>query len=202
MPGTSLQAKFARPYIAEKKLSDTNYVVGTPDRRRKNRVCHVNILKSYISRNENVEVPAVTSVSTAVVLSADCSEEDALVAINIQSLSARLQNSVILRDLNGHLSHLTEEQWKAVSDLIANFPNLFSDVPSQTTTLYHDIDVGDSKPVNQHPYRVNPKKREIMKSEVAYLVEHGLAVPSQSPWSSLCILVPKSDFTFLFCTDY
>ncbi len=113
-----------------------------------------------------------------------------------------MQNSVILRDLHLHLSHLTKEHREAVSDLIAKFPNLFSDVPSQTTVLSHDIDVGDSKPVKQHPYRVNPKKREVMKSEVTYLVKHGLATPSQSPWSSPCILVPKPDSTFRFCTDY
>ncbi len=41
-----------------------------------------------------------------------------------------------------------------------------------------------------------------MRNEVQYLLEHGLAVPSQSPWSSPCILVPKSDSTYRFCTDY
>lgn len=64
----------------------------------------------------------------------------------------------ILSDLHSYLSHLTEEQSEAVSDLIAKFPNLFSDVPSQNTVLSHDIDVGDSNPIKQHPYRVNPKK--------------------------------------------
>lgn len=41
-----------------------------------------------------------------------------------------------------------------------------------------------------------------MQSEVQYLLDNGLAVPSQSPWSSPCILIPKSDSTFRFCTDY
>ncbi len=202
VPGASLQAKFAGPYKVEEKLSDTNYVIRTPDRRRKSRVCHVNMLKSYIARNANADFSVVKPVSTAVVLPVKCPEEDGLVEKNVQVLSAHLQNSVILRDLHLHLSHLTKEHCEAVSDLIAKFPNLFSDVPSQTTVLSHDIDVGDSKPVKQHPYRVNPKKREVMKSEVTYLVKHGLATPSQSPWSSPCILVPKPDSTFRFCTDY
>ncbi|KAL6485896.1 hypothetical protein MHYP_G00052880 [Metynnis hypsauchen] len=41
-----------------------------------------------------------------------------------------------------------------------------------------------------------------MQSEVDYLVKHKLAVPSSSPWSSPCILVPKPDGTFRFYTDY
>ncbi len=68
--------------------------------------------------------------------------------------------------------------------------------------LEHDIDVGDHRPVKQNAYRINPVKREIMKKETQYLIEHGLAVPSSSPWCSPCLLVPKSDGTSRFCTDY
>lgn len=41
-----------------------------------------------------------------------------------------------------------------------------------------------------------------MKKEVSYMVENGLAKPSNSPWSSPCLLAPKSDGTPRFCTDY
>lgn len=33
-------------------------------------------------------------------------------------------------------------------------------------------------------------------------MEKGLAVPSCSPWSSPCVLVPKPEGTFQFCTYY
>lgn len=38
IPGSSPSAKFSGPYLIEKQISDTNFVVQTPDRRRKNRV--------------------------------------------------------------------------------------------------------------------------------------------------------------------
>ncbi len=41
-----------------------------------------------------------------------------------------------------------------------------------------------------------------MRREVEYLLKHGLVTPSQNPWSSPCLLVPKQDSTFHFCTDY
>ncbi len=41
-----------------------------------------------------------------------------------------------------------------------------------------------------------------MKREVVYLLKNGFAVPSISPWSSPCILVPKADGSFRFCTDF
>ncbi len=40
-----------------------------------------------------------------------------------------------------------------------------------------------------------------MRREVEYLLKHGLATPSQSPWCSPCSFVPKQDSTFRFCTD-
>lgn len=113
-----------------------------------------------------------------------------------------MRNSDILGDLRCYLEHLSETQYEDVSKLIQSFPSLFLDAPTRTSVLCHDIEVGSASPVKQHPYRVNPKKREIMKAETEYLLKHGLAVPSQSPWSSPCLLVPKPDFTHRFCTDY
>ncbi len=35
LPGCALQAKFSGPYVVDRKLSDTDYIIGTPDRQRK-----------------------------------------------------------------------------------------------------------------------------------------------------------------------
>lgn len=71
--------------------------------------------------------------------------------------------------------------------------------------LFHDIDVGDATPIKQHPYRANPVKRQIFHKEVnyiQYMLEHDIAEPSSSPWSSPCLLSEKSDGTLGFCTDF
>lgn len=66
----------------------------------------------------------------------------------------------------------------------------------------HDIGVGNSIPIEQHPYRVKPAERVIKRSEVDYLFKNGQAVLSQSPWISPCLRVPKSDASLHFCLDY
>uniref|UniRef100_A0A671VWW5 Gypsy retrotransposon integrase-like protein 1 n=1 Tax=Sparus aurata TaxID=8175 RepID=A0A671VWW5_SPAAU len=43
--GSALQAKFSGPYLVDRQLSETDYVIRTPDRRKKTRVCHINMLK-------------------------------------------------------------------------------------------------------------------------------------------------------------
>ena len=45
--GNPLQAKYSGPYKVVKKISDTNYLVKTPDRRKGTQVCHINMLKAY-----------------------------------------------------------------------------------------------------------------------------------------------------------
>ena len=42
-----LQAKYSGPYKVVKKISDTNYLVKTPGRRKETQVCHINMLKAY-----------------------------------------------------------------------------------------------------------------------------------------------------------
>lgn len=79
---------------------------------------------------------------------------------------------------------------------------MFNDVPTCTTVLEHDIDVQNVKPIKQHPYCANPTKRSLMKHETEYLLEHGLAKPSRSPWSSPCLLETKSDGSSRFITDF
>ncbi len=200
IPGSALQAKFSGPYVIEQKLSETDYVVGTPDRRRKRRVCHVNMLKPYVAREvTKPTLLSATECKPCVPVVSDCVPVDEdLVLAEPQTPGVRLNNSAMLDNIDSHLSYLPKKQREDIVKLLQKYPTLFSDVPGRTTMMSHDIDVGNSVPIKQHPYRVNPSKREIMKTEVDYLLQNGLAVPSQSPWSSPCLLVPKPDSTFRF----
>ena len=49
---------------------------------------------------------------------------------------------------------------------------------------------------------MNPVKQQILRDEVQYLLDNYFIEPSQSEWSSHCIIVPKPDGTFRMCTDY
>ncbi len=213
--GSALSARFYGPYEVLRKLSNTDYVICTPDRKRKSRVCHVNMLKAFHTREsprmevplaEDAAVPVPVFVATACGdVDAACDadiEDDGVVSRHTYKQCARFKNSEILSNLPFHLSHLSEQQRSDIVHLLNDFPSLFNDVPSRTTVLQHDIKVGDAIPIKQHAYHVNVAKRAVMRSEVAYLLEHGLAKPSCSPWSSPCLLVPKSDGTARFFTDY
>ncbi len=85
---------------------------------------------------------------------------------------ARLYNSEILKDLKSHLVYLSKAPRADICQLIRTYLTLFSDVPTRTTAVCHDIDVGDHPPIKKHAYRVNPTKCQIMRDEVKYLLEN------------------------------
>ena len=58
--------------------------------------------------------------------------------------------------LDVHLSYLDSTKRSDITELIHKHPALFSDVPTCTNDLQHDVDVGDAALIKQHPYRANP----------------------------------------------
>ena len=58
------------------------------------------------------------------------------------------------------------------------------------------MDIVGSKPIKQHPYRMNLMKLQYLREEIRYLLDNDFIEPSQSDWSSPCILVPNTDGTF------
>ena len=177
-------------------MNDLNYVLQTPDRRKQKQLCHINILKPYYSRKgENVK-PVQTIVTDPA--ENDCNFDE---NVDVHSGTAKLNNSEILRNIDSKLAHLTQSQQQDLKELFSEYKQLFSDVPSRTDTIIHDVDVGDAQPIKQHPYRLNPQKEEYLKNEVQYLLDNDSFEPSQSKWSSPCLLVPKPDQSYRMCTD-
>lgn len=85
----------------------------------------------------------------------------------------RLNNSELLSELHECFPHLSEDE----VSFIKSHVSLFSDAATRTHVLQHDIDVGDSPPIKQHAYSVNPAKAD-------KLHYYGSAETSSSSWSS------------------
>ena len=188
VPGRPLQARYFGPYIVDKKMSDLNYVLQTPDRRKQKQLCQINMLKPYYTRKGDNVKPVQTIVTDPA--ENDCNFDE---NFDVHSGTAKLNNSEILRNIDSKLAHLTQSQQQDLKELFSEYKQLFSDVPLRTDTIIHDIDVGDAQPIKQHPYRLNPQKEEYLKNEVQYLLDNDFIEPSQSNWSSPCLLVPKPD---------
>ena len=205
IPGRPLQARYFGPYTVEKKASDLNYIITTPDRRKQKPLCHINMLKEYVDRDGSNLAPVNVISSVPQKQSEMNCEEMNCEEMNFHKTDptcSKLQNSDILKDLDKKLSHLDQIQRDELKMLILEYEHLFPDIPTRTDQIYHDVDIECSKPIKQHPYRMNPMKLQYLREEVQYLLDNDFIEPSQSDWSSPCILVPKPDETFRMCTDY
>ena len=202
IPGRPLQARFFGPCTVEKKASDLNYIITTPDRRKQKQLCHINMLKEYVDRDSSNVAPVNLICSVPQTQSEmNCKEVDCE-DMNFQKPDpncSKLQNSDILKDFDKKLAHLDQTQRDELKMLILEYEHLFLDIPKR---IYHGVNIEGSKPIKQHPYRMNPMKLQYLREEIQYLVDNDFIEPSQSDWSSPYILVPKPDGTFHMCTDY
>ena len=204
VPGQPLKARFMGPYEVESRVRDLDYIIKTPDRRKSRQLCHINMLKAYHKRSPK---PVCSSVSRQkkdgkeinsnpeVELDGDAVNEEIGVGFNLDNVN-------VLAELDPKLEHLTPSQKEDMKNLLKKYSDLFPDVPGQTNAITHYVDVGDAKPIKQHYYRVNPAKRAALDKEIDYMLENGIVEPSYSDWSSPCVLIPKPDKTWRFCTDY
>ena len=95
-------------------------------------------------------------------------------------------------DLSGaDLSKSEKDQlWQLLLRYRKVFANDITELGSANTPE-HVISVGDAPPVRSMPYRIPPKRREIIRAEIEQLLENGIIEPSNSPWASPIILLFK-----------
>lgn len=115
--GSPFQARFTGPHTVVKQTSEENYLISTPNRRRKTQLCHGILLKPYFfcgaeqgvldAHFEGVQPAALanTVLSSMSQSVAEAEREEPRV-MDQALLSGRLKNTLKnLDDLLGHLSH-------------------------------------------------------------------------------------------------
>ena len=199
IPGEPLRAKFSGPYMVERKLGKETYLVSTPDRRKTKRVCHINMLKKYYDREDRVPVAVVCEET----VNSDPDMLEFTEEADIGSgMSGKVNNSQVMANPAEVLGHLSEQEQHDVIEILCEYPAVCTDKLGCTLRTVHDVDVGDSLPIKQHPYRLNPRKKHQVQTELQYMLDCGIVEPSQSCWSSPVVLVPKPDGSQRFCIDY
>ena len=98
-------------------------------------------------------------------------------------------------------------QRREVENLVLEYEEIFTDKTQlmthvQEDELTHFIDTGNSPPVSTAPRRTSPQQKEDIEKEIESMLKHKIIQPSNSPWSSAILLVPKPDGTWRFCVDY
>lgn len=97
---------------------------------------------------------------------------------------------------------LNTEQKDELNHLLEQHLVLFSGPGKPTDQITHRIDTGNAAPVSTPPYQLTPKRKEVLRGEVATLLETGIIEECESAWSSPAVLVPKPNGGVRLCIDY
>ena len=199
-----LTARYVGPYQVRKRVGDVTYVIDTPHGRKKTKLCHANMLKKYHGSDSG---SGERSLPIGAIVQDESENEERLWEQKMErkwAVDPGLSNSECYANLDGKLMHLERKKRDQLKRLLGKYKSLFTDVPRRTGKIAHDLELlrEETKPIKQHAYRVDVKKREILRREVQFLLQNDLIEPSCSAWSSPCVLVAKSDGGWRMCTDY
>ena len=98
--------------------------------------------KEYIDRDNSVITP-VNVINSVPYEQSQMDSED-INFVKSDSLSSKLQNSDILKDLDQKLSHLSFVKRNELKQLIHESEHLFPDIPTRSDKIFYDVDINGS----------------------------------------------------------
>ena len=102
----------------------------------------------------------------------------------------------------GGLARASAEEQQRLAKLL---DELIPPTPSSlgvTTLMSHRIDVQGHEPIRQRMRKYAPKMLQAAQAEVDRMLLEGIIEPSESPWCSCPVIVPKANGKYRFCIDY
>lgn len=107
-----------------------------------------------------------------------------------------------IKDLTEHIENVRARQ-RFESLLIKNAQLFDTSKPTAIKSIVkHTIDVINTRPIVQRPYRKTAAQEKIISDLCDQFYRDNIIRPSQSPWSSPVVLQKKKDNTWRFCIDY
>ena len=183
-----LQAAWQGPYKVIGQICDTTYTIASCEDEDVKRTFHINMLKAYQERAEEVAAicaPAGEDTET----------------LPLPDLLGSSEGTTQIEKVQ--LGEQLEPQERAQAGRLLEIKQAtFSQEPGYTRLAVHKVETPGQTPLRQPPYRIPEAVREGMRKEIDEMLRLGVIEPSESPWASPVVLVPKKDGTTRFCVDY
>ena len=139
-------------------------------------------------------------------------KEQSFIVIQLQENLSKHSNGAVsccmVEEINQHFEEnqrFDAEQKSKLQNLLRSFQHLFvkefMDLPG-TDVVKHKIELNDPTPAYSKPYRIPFSQQETVKKEIDKMINEGIIEPSNSPWASPIVLIPKKDGSIRFCVDY
>ena len=100
------------------------------------------------------------------------------------------------------VAELSNEQRKRLDALLRRLLSPSEGPLEAAKVTAHKIDVQGATPIRQRLRRISPKLLSAVNEEIDRMLREGIIEPSESPWCSCPVIVPKGDGKIRFCVDY
>ena len=179
---SKLLAEWQGPYEISQRIGKVNYEVVMPNRRKRQQLFHINMLRQWHS-------PTATSCWAAEVTDIDEGDGADVVAF----LEPDAAGSPKIGE------HLSPAQATELKALWQHFASILDENPGRTTMVEHRIPTEHAHPIRLSPYRIPHAYRwdELQSMEQAGIIER-----SSSECAAPIVLVKKKDNTLRMCVDY
>ena len=199
-----LELQWRGPYPVTKVIGMCDYQIKMENGKLK--TFHVNMLKAYYARQEGgrtedqVESPVVASgIASVVEEEADCSE------LSVQDEDLFVHYNTVQKESYLNVEYdptLSAKQTKQAENLVKEFRDIFSDVPTITNLEEHKIVLTTDTPVRSRPYPVALHMKDILDKEIDSMLEAGIIEPSAAFYASPLVLIKKKDGTLRVAVNY
>ncbi|GBM06719.1 Retrovirus-related Pol polyprotein from transposon 412 [Araneus ventricosus] len=188
---TKLSVQWIGPGEIVQQLSKTNYVVKFPE---KDEICvyHVNMLKQYHRRAENINLLYLED-------NLKLEEEEDMPNLELDHDASEWSKFINGIQQNSKLSKLQREE---LEELLCKCSNNFSNNPGCTDLAEHDIELEYDRPMVAKPYRMSPRQIDILEREVNKMIELKIVEPGESDFTSPLILAEVPGKDARPCVDY
>ena len=125
----------------------------------------------------------------------------------------RVTEETVVMDVTGESSKNSSPKWRenlpeSIRAVLQEYDDVFpQDLPKGLPPVQKghefEIKLEDSMPPIHRPlYKMSPLELEEAKNQIQSMLEHGFIRPSDSPYGSPVLFVPKKDGSLRFCIDY
>jgi hypothetical protein len=105
-------------------------------------------------------------------------------------------------DTDNLLIHGDPHTRAKITDVIRNYPDVFSGRVGRTRLIEHDILLKNQTPIALKPYPYPHTKQATIDNMIRDMEQQGLVEQSTSPWTAPVVLAKKKDGSPRLCIDY
>lgn len=185
------------------------------------RLYHINMLKPFVSREKtqfvdqtnkslNSDTDVVDSeaelddigISAAVMGLVEDSDCDDDVCSDVNSIRleeqagkieiANVEQTETWKDVKVN-PQLSKDEQRIIWDLVEEYSDIFSDVPTPTNLVTYDIKLKSDEPIRQKPYKIPVHLVNTVEKELEKMLKLGWIERSDSPYASPMVIVKKRD---------